>query len=112
MITRATDFNSSNRGHFAKGARNRKRSDPAIHEEVNEALYESYEVDATHIEVEVKDGIVTLSGTVTDRQSKRAAEDCIENIEGVLDVRNELLLKAEEDRPLLSQDLLAQKKLS
>ncbi|MFL5783964.1 MAG: BON domain-containing protein, partial [Bacteriovoracaceae bacterium] len=48
--------------------------------------------DASEIEVDVKDGVVTLSGTVEDRQSKRAAEECIENLSGVVDVHNRIRL--------------------
>ena len=77
-------------GFFGKGPKGYKRSDERIREEVSEALYRDYHVDASEIEVDVKEGIVTLSGTVDSRQSKRAAEECIENLTGVIDVHNRI----------------------
>lgn len=87
-------YRSLYESHYGKGPKGYRRSDALILEEANEALYESYEVDATHIEVEVKDGIVTLQGYVTDRRSKREAEKCVECLDGVLDVQNRLTIKA------------------
>lgn len=83
-----------NRGRFfGKGPKGWKRSDERIKDEVSEALYRDYEIDASEIEVEVKDGIVTLSGTVDSRDSKRSAEECIENLSGVIDVHNRLRIE-------------------
>lgn len=75
-------------GFFGKGPKGYQRSDERIREEVCEALYRDYHVDASEVEVDVKEGIVTLSGTVDSRQSKRAAEQCVENLTGVSDVHN------------------------
>jgi hypothetical protein len=77
-------------GHRGKGPSGYMRSDDRIRESVCEALMEDDHVDATHIDVSVKDGEVTLSGTVEDRRQKRMAEDCIENLAGVKDVVNQL----------------------
>lgn len=77
-------------GHFGKGPKGYRRSDERIKEEVCEALYRASNVDASEIEVDVKEGTVTLKGTVEERESKRAAESCIENLSGVEDVRNEI----------------------
>jgi osmotically-inducible protein OsmY len=76
--------------HFGKGPKGYKRSDTRIQEDVHEALTRDHDIDASEIEVSVKDGIVTLSGSVTERKMKRLAEDCVENISGVVDVRNEI----------------------
>jgi len=57
---------------------------------VNERLTQHGDVDATNIQVKVKGGEVTLDGTVTDRWQKRMAEDAVEDISGVKDVRNNL----------------------
>jgi osmotically-inducible protein OsmY len=48
------------------------------------------ELDASDIEVKVHNGIVTLTGTVSERQFKRMAEDIAEGCSGVNDVRNEI----------------------
>ena len=80
-------------GNIGKGPKGYKRSNERIHEEVCEALYRNQIVDASNIEVKVDDGVVTLSGTVASRYAKREVENCIENLSGIVDIRNELLLK-------------------
>ena len=50
-------------------------------------------VDASDIEVEVKDGEVTLKGTVEERWMKRLAEDIAEVVPGVHDVHNQIRVK-------------------
>ncbi|WP_408095676.1 BON domain-containing protein [Peredibacter sp. HCB2-198] len=76
--------------HYGKGPRGYKRSDERIKEEVSEALYLSRDIDASNIEVFVSDGLVILRGEVESRPIKRLTEEIIENISGVVDVRNEL----------------------
>jgi osmotically-inducible protein OsmY len=51
-------------------------------------------VDASNIEVAVKDGEVTLSGTVTSRDDKHRTEDLIERVSGVKGVSNTLRVSA------------------
>ena len=74
--------------HRGKGPKGFKRSDERIREDVSEILMDHHEIDASDIEVQVNNGEVTLSGTVTDRRTKRLAEEVIENVSGVLDVHN------------------------
>lgn len=81
------------------GPRDYKRSDERIYEDVCEALYRSSLVDASDITVKVSDGLVTLSGTVENRFSKREAESCVENITGVVDVLNEIRLSNITEAP-------------
>ncbi|TDE84916.1 BON domain-containing protein [Deinococcus sp. S9] len=73
-----------------KGPKGYQRSDDRIKEEVNEALEDEHGVDASDIEVQVQNGEVTLTGTVSDRNQKRLAEDCVERVRGVKDVHNQL----------------------
>jgi|HigsolmetaAR201D_1030396.scaffolds.fasta_scaffold00478_10 hypothetical protein len=73
-----------------RGPRGYKRSDERIREDVCECLTEDDCIDATNIEVQVKDGEVTLSGTVNTREEKRRACDLIELLSGVKDVQNNL----------------------
>lgn len=80
--------------HAGKGPKNFRRSDERIREEVCQALTDHADIDASEVEVEVKDGIVNLSGTVESRQIKRMAEETIESMPGVLDVRNNLRVMA------------------
>lgn len=67
-----------------------ERSDARINEDVCDRLCDSGEVDATEVEVRVSDGEVTLSGSVSDRNQKRRAEDLIEKVSGVREVHNNL----------------------
>jgi osmotically-inducible protein OsmY len=76
--------------HRGKGPAGYMRSDERIREMVCDALTEDHNVDASNVEVSVKNGEVTLSGTVEDRMQKRMAEDCVEQIAGVRDVHNQI----------------------
>jgi len=66
------------------------RSDERIRELVCDELMDDPWVDASGIEVAVKDGEVTLSGVVNDRDAKRWAEDAAEHVGGVKHVQNNL----------------------
>jgi osmotically-inducible protein OsmY len=75
------------------GPRAYRRSDERISEDVCERLTRHGDVDASDIEVEVKDSEVILRGTVEDRRAKRIAEDLAESTSGVSEVRNELRIR-------------------
>lgn len=81
------DFNPSS-SHRGKGPKGYTRSDDRVREEVSDALEQDHWIDASEIEVNVKDGIVTLSGQVGTRKMKRLAEDCVSDLRGVKDVIN------------------------
>lgn len=68
------------------------RPDVFIYEDICEALLNDPYVDATNIEVEVEEGIVTLRGNVESREMKKDSELCIEHIHGIVDVFNLLTL--------------------
>jgi hypothetical protein len=88
---RDSDMTSGARKNYTgRGPKGWKRSDQRIQEEVCEMLARDPRIDATETSVSVQEGIVTLSGSVEDRTTKRMAEDAIENISGVKDIRNEL----------------------
>lgn len=80
--------------HSGKGPKGYRRSDERIHEEVSEMLMENGDIDATEIEVMVNEGVVHLSGSVESRRIKRMAEDLIERVNGVVDIRNDLQVVA------------------
>jgi hypothetical protein len=79
--------------HRGKGPQGFQRSDERIREAVCEALTDHDDVDATDIEVTVKNGEVALTGVVEDRYMKRLAEDCVERVSGVRDVHNQLRIR-------------------
>lgn len=76
--------------HKGRGPKGYRRSDDRIREDVNDRLTDDGRLDATHIDVNVADGEVTLSGTVSSREAKRRAEDVAERVSGVSDVQNNL----------------------
>lgn len=89
----------SQRPRFAgKGPKGYTRSDERIREEISDALMADDDIDASEIEVEVKNGEVTLSGTVDSRETKRSAEDLVESVQGVRNVQNSLRVQSGEGR--------------
>lgn len=80
------------------GPRGYRRSDERIREDVSEALTDDDNLDAADVDVRVSDGVVTLVGTVPDRQQKRRAYHDAENASGVRDVKNELQLRRAGER--------------
>ncbi len=79
-----------------KGPAGYQRSDERLREEISDALTDDHHIDASSIEVNVKNGEVTLTGTVSDRRTKRMAEDCIEHISGVKEIVNNLRVRQEQ----------------
>jgi BON domain-containing protein len=76
--------------HAGRGPKGYQRNDQRIEEDINEALTRHGHLDASQMQVTVKHGEVTLSGTVDSRQAKRLAEDIAESCSGVKDVHNQL----------------------
>lgn len=87
-----------------RGPRGYRRSDDMIKDDVSESLYRHSEVDASQIEVFVKDGFVTLKGTVESRAQKKNAEAAIENLSGIEDIYNELFIRSEKNNPPLGKN--------
>lgn len=87
-------YGSSSHGRYSGvGPRGYRRSDERITDDINDRLTWYGQLDATEIEVDVNDGVVTLNGTVDDRQQKRMAEDVVESVSGVEDVNNQLNIR-------------------
>jgi len=80
-----------------RGPQGYKRSDERIAEDINEELTQDFELDASDINVEIRNGEVILKGTVPDRESKRRAEEIAERCSGVKDVMNQLRVKRGEE---------------
>jgi len=72
------------------GPKGYQRSDERIKEDVCDFLMQAPNIDCSEMEVSVDNGVVTLKGTVEERPMKRQAEEAIEYVPGVQDVRNEL----------------------
>ncbi|HYG43776.1 MAG TPA: BON domain-containing protein [Bordetella sp.] len=65
------------------------RSDERVREDLCERLSRSG-LDVSDVSVDVSDGTVTLEGTVSDRRTKHAIEDCADDCVGVNDIQNHI----------------------
>ncbi|MGQ9367205.1 BON domain-containing protein [Azospirillum sp. A39] len=79
--------------HRGKGPRGYRRSDERIRDDVNDRLTDDAYVDASDVEVAVKEGEVTLGGFVDSRAAKRRAEDVVDAVSGVAHVQNNLRVR-------------------
>jgi hypothetical protein len=85
--------------YIGRGPKGFRRSDERIRENVSEALYYHKDIDASDIEVHVKNAVVTLSGSVENRFQKYLAEDVVDSIPGVGEIRNDISVKKSALRP-------------
>ncbi len=85
--------------HAGKGPKGYVRSDARIREDVCDYLTAYPDVDASDIEVDVENGIVTLTGTVDDRDAKHEAQGVVEAVRGVREVRNHLRILTGRTQP-------------
>ena len=76
------------RGFSGRGPKGYQRSDDRVKEQLSERLMDDDDIDASEISLEVKNGEVTLTGTVNSREEKRAAEEIAEQSPGVREVQN------------------------
>ena len=63
-------------------------------ESAAKASYNYRTVLEDHVKVKARDGVVTLTGTVQDKDDKELAEDTVENLPGVTSVKNEIVVKS------------------
>lgn len=86
--------------YIGKGSRFYSRADDRMFEDICERMRQHGQLDASQIEVQVENGDVILTGNVTNRQTKRLAEDIAESVSGVRDVHNQLQFRNRGDHPL------------
>ncbi|BDB27652.1 BON domain-containing protein [Cupriavidus sp. P-10] len=72
------------------GPRNYQRSDARILEDLCEQLAHSARLQVEDVEVRVEQGVVTLEGSVPQRQQKYGIEDVADEVYGVREVVNHL----------------------
>jgi osmotically-inducible protein OsmY len=68
--------------------------DEDIRKEIVAALERNTNIDVSRVSVDVKDGVVTLTGAVPDYAAFRAVEDAARYTGGVLDVTNQLTFES------------------
>src|SRR5271165_4586630 len=64
-------------------------------EDATKASYNFRTVLEDRVSVKSADGVVTLSGTVSDKDDKALAEDTVENLPGVVSVNNQIVVKSD-----------------
>jgi osmotically-inducible protein OsmY len=84
----------SQRGRGPKGY---TRSDDRIREDVCERLTDDPYIDASDINLNLKDGVVTLEGRVDERWMKHRVEDLIDACPGVKSIENRLTVSGQSD---------------
>jgi len=75
---------------YRTGPKGYVRSDERIREDISERLMMADSIDSSEVTVVVKDGKVTLEGTVPTRSMKHAIEDLADYTGGVKDVDNRI----------------------
>ena len=73
-----------------RGPRGYRRSDERIREDVCELLTRHGEIDASSMEVDVRQGTVILRGMADSGRTRRLTEELVEGVAGVNDVENQL----------------------
>ena len=88
-----------------QGPRGYQRSDERIREFICERLTQHHDLDVHDVSVEVRDGCVTLEGTVPERRMKYQIEDAADHTWGVKDVDNRLRVGSPSAGGSQQQDL-------
>lgn len=88
---------ASHENHAGKGPKGYLRSEQRIIEEASEILTHDYDLDASDIELDLKDRCLVLKGEINSRRDKRLAESLVEDISGIEDVDNQLRIKKKVD---------------
>jgi osmotically-inducible protein OsmY len=70
-----------------------RKTDSEIQQDVLRELKWDTRVEETDVGVEVDDGVVTLSGTVSSWGRRHAAAEAAHRVRGVLDVANDIVVK-------------------
>ena len=88
---------SASQSAARRGPKGYKRSDSRIEEDINDRLFQTEHVDSREVHVQVKEGKVTLSGTVRERWMKHEIEDIAAQCPGVQDVENDIRVARETE---------------
>jgi hypothetical protein len=75
-------------GQSGRGPRGYLRRDERIMDDVCELLTRDRDIDASQVDVKVEAGVVTLTGKVEDRNTKKYAGLLAERVSGVKDIHN------------------------
>jgi osmotically-inducible protein OsmY len=82
-----------------------RKSDSEIRQQVLRELKWDSRIAWSEIGVNVRDGIVTLTGVVSSYPKKHAAQEAAHRIAGVLDVANEIEVKPADEFTMMDADI-------
>lgn len=82
-----------------------RKSDSQIQQDVLRELKWDPRVEETEVGVEVEKGVVTLTGNVSSWAKKFAAQEAAHRVYGVLDVANDIAVKAPGTLPVTDTDI-------
>jgi hypothetical protein len=87
------------RGHQEYGSTSpgNRRPDKEIKSEIERLLAWQKTIDATAIQVDVKDGVVSLSGNVGSPNEKQVAENITGNVLGIREINNLLNVNRQDE---------------
>lgn len=72
--------------------------DLTLKEEVGEALAFLEDVDASQVDVDAHNGVITLSGSVMSERERTEAEECASEVDEVLVVINDIRVQTTSSR--------------
>ena len=84
---------TQSRAERRQGPKGYVRSDDRIKEDVSDQLSYAQGIDVSDVEVSVKSGEVTLTGTIPSRDDKYEIERVVEGVFGVTEIDNRLKVK-------------------
>lgn len=68
-------------------------ADRSISEAIIELIYDQTDIDIDLLDVEVRNGVVRLSGRIPNRDSEREILDLIRRVSGIIEIKNDLQRK-------------------
>jgi osmotically-inducible protein OsmY len=95
--TPRADEQPENRNTAAATTAPPQHSDPLITARIQAKYFASPEIKAHRIDVDTKNGLVTLEGTVDSEAQRASAASIAKGVEGVTRVENKLLVRAAAD---------------
>jgi hypothetical protein len=82
---------------FGRGPKGYKRSDDRIKEDICEQLWRSETIDSSEVTITVREGEVTLTGTVPERWMRHEIENIADESMGVKDIDNNIRIQRQSD---------------
>ena len=101
-----TKFRIARPGYRPRGPKGYQRRDERIQEDIYELLMQRDDIDSSDVTVDVKDGHVTLDGTVPERWMRYVVDDIAESILGVKEVDNRVRVRRSEGDDSLRAQLM------